>query len=140
MARGSRAGSAHSLHRVEREGAGDGRREHAAIAELRADAAEFRSTMESMIAARLAQLRQPADGKEGPRGEASPPGKIEGVRPYVEDMVHCEGDIVVREARPIRLGATPAEASHRNGTAARPQRRSRQYNELLPESANCGSS
>jgi hypothetical protein len=69
----------------------------AVIAELRADAAEFRSTMESMIAARLAQLRQPADGKEGPRGEAGPPGKIEGVRPYVEDMVHYEGDIVVRE-------------------------------------------
>ena len=70
----------------------------AAISELRADAAEFRSTMESMIAARLAtQLRQPADAKEGPRGEAGPPGKIEGVRPYVEDMVHYEGDIVVRE-------------------------------------------
>jgi hypothetical protein len=67
------------------------------IAELRAAAAEFRSTMEAMIAARLAQLRQPADGKEGPRGEAGPPGRIEGVRPYVEDTVHYEGDIVVRE-------------------------------------------
>jgi hypothetical protein len=69
----------------------------AAVAELRAAAAEFRSTMEVMIAERLAQLRQPADGKEGPRGEAGPPGRIEGVRAYVEDMVHYEGDIVVRE-------------------------------------------
>jgi hypothetical protein len=72
----------------------------AAVAELRAAAAEFRSTMESMIAARLAQIRQPNDGKEGPpgpRGEAGPPGRIEGVRAYVEDMVHYEGDIVVRE-------------------------------------------
>jgi hypothetical protein len=67
----------------------------AAVAELRAAAAEFRSTMEAMIAARLAQLRQPADGKEGPRGEAGPPGRIERVRVYVEDMVHYEGDIVI---------------------------------------------
>jgi hypothetical protein len=67
----------------------------AAVAELRAAAAEFRSTMEAMIAARLAQLRQPADGKQGPRGESGPPGRIEGVRAYVEDMVHYEGDIVV---------------------------------------------
>ena len=39
----------------------------AEIAELRAAAAEFRSTMESMIAERLAQIRQPIDGKEGLR-------------------------------------------------------------------------
>jgi hypothetical protein len=75
----------------------------AAVAELRAAAAEFRSTMERMIAERLAQIRQPVDGKEGPqgepgpRGEAGPPGRIEGVRAYVEDTVHYEGDIVVRE-------------------------------------------
>jgi hypothetical protein len=69
----------------------------AAIAELRAAAAEFRSTMEATIAARLAQLRRPTNGKEGPRGEAGPPGRIEGVRAYVEDMVHYESDIVVRE-------------------------------------------
>jgi hypothetical protein len=72
----------------------------AAVAELRAAAAEFRSTMERMVAERLAQIR---DGKEGPRGEhgprgeAGPPGRIEGVRAYVQDAVHYEGDIVVCE-------------------------------------------
>src|SRR6516165_4517586 len=73
----------------------------AAVAELRVAAAEFRSTMERMLAERLAQIRQPIDGKEGPRGEpgprgeAGPPGRIEGVRAYVEGAVHYEGDIVV---------------------------------------------
>jgi hypothetical protein len=75
----------------------------AAVAELRAAAAEFRSTMEATIAERLAQIRQPTDGKEGPRGEpgprgeTGPPGAIEGVRAYVEDVVNYEGDVVVRE-------------------------------------------
>jgi hypothetical protein len=72
----------------------------AAVAELRAAAAEFRSTMEAMIVERLAQVRQPVDGKEGPSGppgEPGPPGRIEGVRAYVEDVVNYEGDIVVCE-------------------------------------------
>jgi len=59
----------------------------AAIAELRAAAAEFRNTMEAMVAERLAQIRQPVDGKEGPRGEtgprgeAGPPGTLKGCAP-----------------------------------------------------------
>jgi hypothetical protein len=48
----------------------------AAVAELRVAAAEFRSRMEGMVAERLAQIRQPVDGKEGPRGEAGPRGSI----------------------------------------------------------------
>jgi hypothetical protein len=72
----------------------------AAVVELRAAAAEFRIAMERMVAERLAQLRQPADGprgEPGPPGGAGPPGKIEAVRGYVEDTVHYEGNIVVRE-------------------------------------------
>jgi hypothetical protein len=75
----------------------------AVIAELRAAAAEFRNTMEAMVAERLAQIRQPVDGKEGPRGEhgprgeAGPPGRIQGARAYVEGAVHYEGDIVLRD-------------------------------------------
>jgi hypothetical protein len=73
----------------------------ATVAELRAAAAEFRSTMEGLIAERLAQIRQPIDGKEGPRGEqgpcgeAGPPGKIASVKAYVEDAIHYRGDVVV---------------------------------------------
>jgi hypothetical protein len=73
----------------------------AAVAELRASAGEVRVSMESMIAERLAQIRQPVDGKEGPRGEtgprgeAGPPGKIASVQAYVEDAIHYRGDVVV---------------------------------------------
>ena len=69
----------------------------AAVAEMRANAAEIRSTMEAMIEQRLAQIRQPADGPRGvpgPRGEPGPPGKLERVHGYVEDAVHYRGDIV----------------------------------------------
>ena len=56
-----------------------------------------------MVAERIAQIHQPVDGKEGPRGqpgprgEAGPRGTIEGVRAYVADMVHYQGNIVVHE-------------------------------------------
>jgi hypothetical protein len=69
----------------------------AAIAEMRANAAEIRGTMEAMVEQRLAQIRQPADGSRGepgPRGESGPPGKLERVHRYVEDAVHYRGDIV----------------------------------------------
>jgi hypothetical protein len=69
----------------------------AAVAELRASAAEIRSRMEVMIEQRLAQIRQPADGPRGvsgPRGEPGPPGKLERVNGYVADAVHYRGDIV----------------------------------------------
>jgi hypothetical protein len=69
----------------------------AAVAEMRANVAETRSAMEGMIAERLAQIREPADGprgEPGPRGEAGSPGKIEQVYGYVEDAVHYRGDIV----------------------------------------------
>jgi hypothetical protein len=72
----------------------------AVVAELRAAAAEFRGTMQTMTSEHLAQIHQPADGKEGPRGEpgprgeAGPAGRIESVRAYVEDAVNYQGNIV----------------------------------------------
>jgi len=69
----------------------------AAIAELRANAAEIRGMMETMIENRLAQIREPVDGprgEPGPHGEPGPPGKIGQVNEYVENAVHYRGDIV----------------------------------------------
>jgi hypothetical protein len=69
----------------------------AIIAELRANVAEFRSTMEKMIEKRLAQIREPADGprgEPGPQGEPGAPGKIERVNEYVEAVVHYRGNVV----------------------------------------------
>jgi hypothetical protein len=69
----------------------------AAVAEMRANAAEIRSTMEAMIEERLAQIREPADGprgEPGPLGEPGAPGKLERVHRYVEHAVHYRGDIV----------------------------------------------
>jgi hypothetical protein len=68
----------------------------AAVAELRAAAAEFRSTMEVTIVERLAQIR-PIDGKEGPRGERGEkgePGELPIVRAWMEDEISYAGDIV----------------------------------------------
>ena len=69
----------------------------AAVAEMRANAAEIRSRMEAMIEHRLAQIRKPADGlrgESGPRGEPGPPGKIEQSNGFVEDAVHYRSNIV----------------------------------------------
>ena len=66
----------------------------AAVAEMRANAAEIRSTMEAMIENRLAQIREPADGPRGEPGSPGPPGKIERVYEYVEGAVHYRGDVV----------------------------------------------
>ncbi len=69
----------------------------AAVAEMRANAADIRGTTEAMIAQRLAQIREPADGpggEPGPRGEPGPSGKLERVHGYVQDAVHYSGDIV----------------------------------------------
>ena len=68
----------------------------AAVAEMRANVAEVRSTMEAKIE-RLAQMREPADGPRGEPGHAANPvrpGKIERVYGYAEDAVHYRGDIV----------------------------------------------
>jgi hypothetical protein len=69
----------------------------AAVAELRANAAEICGRMETMIEQRLAQIRLPADGlrgEPGPSGEPGPPGKIERLYEYVEDAVRYRGDVV----------------------------------------------
>ena len=69
----------------------------AAVAELRVAAAEFRSTMEAMIAERLTQIRQPIDGKEGPRGEKGDkgdPGELPMIRAWVAGEISYAGDVV----------------------------------------------
>ncbi|MBR0730362.1 hypothetical protein JQ595_16545 [Bradyrhizobium japonicum] len=69
----------------------------AAISEMRASAAEIRSAMEAMIANRLAQIREPADGlrgESGPRGEPGPPGVLKLVHECIEGAVHYVGDLV----------------------------------------------
>jgi hypothetical protein len=87
----------------------------AAIAELRVAAAEFRNTMEAMTAQRVGQLRQPADGKEGPRGEpgprgeAGPPGRIASVQAYVE-AIHYRGDVVVHLGGTFQANCDTAKA------------------------------
>jgi hypothetical protein len=69
----------------------------AAVAELRASAAEIHRRMATMVENRLAQIREPADGprgEAGPRGEPGAPGKIEHVHKYVEGSVHYRADVV----------------------------------------------
>jgi len=95
----------------------------ATVAELRASIAEICRKMEKTISERLSQIHQPADGKEGPRGEAGPPGRIKGARAYVEDMVHYEGDIVVRDGSTYQAlcdtGRAPPDEEHWICVAAR---------------------
>ena len=70
----------------------------AAIAELRASAAEISSTMEAMIEKRLAQIREPTDGprgEQGERGERGLPGQLRAVKQFVEGGVHYDGDVVM---------------------------------------------
>jgi hypothetical protein len=72
----------------------------AAVAELRAAAAEFRITMEAMIAERLAEIRRPVDGKEGPRGERGQkgdkgdPGELPMARAWRDGEISYAGDVV----------------------------------------------
>jgi hypothetical protein len=72
----------------------------AAVAELRAAAAEFHSTMEGMVSERLSQIHQPIDGKDGPQGERGQkgdkgdPGELPMVRAWSEDEVSYAGDCV----------------------------------------------
>jgi hypothetical protein len=100
----------------------------AAIAELRAAAAEFRSTMESMIAARLAQIRQPVVEK----GRAARPDRVakparpessKGCAPMSKARCIIGAISSCAMARRIRRCATPA--AHRRtrsiGFASRPE-------------------
>ena len=88
----------------------------AVIAELRASAAEIRSTMETMIENRLAKIREPADGprgESGPRGEPGPPGNIERAHGYVEGSVRYRGDIVTHRGATFQaLCDTAREPPH----------------------------
>jgi hypothetical protein len=90
----------------------------AAIAEMRANAAEIRSTTEAMIEQRLAQIREPADGPRGvpgPRGEPGPAGKLERAYGYVEDAVHYRGDIVTYRGSTYQARCdTAREPPHEN--------------------------
>jgi hypothetical protein len=68
----------------------------AVIAELRAAAAEFRSTLEAMTSERLAQIR-PMDGPRGERGQKGDkgdPGELPIVRAWSEDDISYAGDVV----------------------------------------------
>lgn len=66
----------------------------AAIAELRVNAAEFRSTMDAMLEKRLAQIREPADGPRGEQGERGKDGMLPVARLWQPDVVHYEGTVV----------------------------------------------
>ena len=70
----------------------------AAVAQLRANAAEIRGSMEKMIEKRLAQIGEPADGPRGERGlpgERGPMGRLKTAKAFVEGGVHYEGDVVL---------------------------------------------
>jgi hypothetical protein len=73
----------------------------AAIAELRATSADMRSEIrddiERRLSEKMAQIRQPADGAPGPRGEPGPAGRLPSVMPYVAGKVYYTGDVVAFE-------------------------------------------
>jgi hypothetical protein len=70
----------------------------AAIAELRATIGDMRGEIfdhiERRVFEKMAQIRQPADGAPGPRGEPGPVGRLHSVTPYVADTVHYAGNVV----------------------------------------------
>jgi len=64
----------------------------AAIAELRAAAAEFRSNLEAMTSERLAQIRR---GERGQKGDKGDPGLLPLVREWIKDEISYRGDVVI---------------------------------------------
>ena len=95
----------------------------AAVAELRANAAEIRGTVEAMIEKRLSQIREPADGPRGvpgPRGEPVRPESWNACTDMSRTLCTTAGTSSRIAARPIRLNVTlRASRRMRTGSALR---------------------